>query len=319
MSNEDIDARPRREELQGALRCAVDAVRSTPPPPEAEQQTTGRLSHWADAMASPSPRPAAGRAGRWLRGGRRILWPTAACVAGLILCFLLMPGNGKSGNLLAEVFQAFDRAPAYHFALRRLGSSGQAVPQRTTEIWVVRGIGRREEVRIGEKLTVVTTDNLRWLLRRDVDDGLVIAAPSRMAEPRKYCEIEDSECLMSRDKCLHWAEQRKATIQIESDRLDGRPVEKVVVFWPGGEVDDREIVWYDPVTRRPVKFYVYSKSFEHDYVSEYEISIDYPAPEAIPADRLALHVPPEDRLEIEDSQLGRRIVSQGRKGVWPAP
>ena len=38
-------------------------------------------------------------------------------------------------------------------------------------------------------------------------------------------------------------------------------MEKVVVFWPGGQVEDREVVWYDPETRRPVKIYVYSKSF----------------------------------------------------------
>lgn len=319
MSNEDIDARPHREELQGALRIAVDAVRSSPPPPEAERQTVECLGRWADAMTSPSPRPAAGKAGWWLRGGRKVLWPTAACVAGLIVCLLLMPGNGKSGNLLAEVFQAFDRAPAYHFVLRHLQPAGGTVPQRTTEIWVVRGVGRREELRVGEKLTAVTTDNLRWLLRREVEDGLVIAVPSRMAHPRNYCELEDAQWLMSRDKCLQWAEQRKATIQIESDQLDGRPAEKTTIFWPGGEVDDREIIWYDPASRRPLKVYVYAKSFEHDYASEYEISIDYPSPETIPADRLALDVPPEDRLEIEDSQLGRRIVSQGRKGTWPGP
>ena len=50
------------------------------------------------------------------------------------------------------------------------------------------------------------TDNLRWLFRWDIDEGLVIASPSKMAEPKKYCEIEDSELLMSRDKCMQWAE-----------------------------------------------------------------------------------------------------------------
>jgi hypothetical protein len=125
---------------------------------------------------------------------------------------------------------------------------------------------------------------------------------------------------MSRDKCMQWAEERKATIQIEKDQLGGRNVEKVVVFWPGGQVEDREVVWYDPETRRPVKIYVYSKSFlSHDLVSEYEILIDYPAPETIPADRLSLEVPREARLEIGDAQLGRYIRSEGRKGAWPGP
>jgi hypothetical protein len=321
MNNEDIYSPPRREELQGVLRRAVDAVRSLRPPAESESGAIERASHGVAGLPCAPSRPAVGRSVRWLRPrGWKILWPAAAVAAVLMVCFVFIPGDGKSGNLLAEVFQAFDRAPAYHFVLRDCGPTGQAVPQRTIETWVVRGVGRREEVRTGEKLTSVATDNLRWLFRWDIEDRLVIAAPSRMAEPKKYCAIEDSELLMSRDKCLQWAEQRKATIQIEKDRLEGRSVEKMSIFWPGGQVEDREVVWYDPATHRPLKIHVYSKSFAHASMSEeYEMSIDYPAPATIPANRFIVAVPREARLEISDSQLGRYIRSEGRKDAWPGP
>ena len=316
MNDANIHTPPADEELQGVLRHAVDAVRSLLPPAGIEQEVIERVSRWATGLPKSPAQPAVTRPTGWLRPSSWRLWGAAtATIAALIVCFILIPGNGKSGNLLAEVFQAFDCAPAYHLVLKDRVAAGQATPQRTIETWVVRGVGRREEVRSGERLVSVVTDNLRWLFRWDTDDKLVIAAPSRMVEPKKYCEIEDSELLMSRDKCMEWAEQRKATLQIEKDQLDGRSVEKVVIFWPGGQVEDREIVWYDPATHRPVKIYVYSKSFlAHGLVSEYEMSIDYPAPATIPASRFAVEVPCEARLEIADSQLGRFIRSEGQKG-----
>ena len=119
-------------------------------------------------------------------------------------------------------------------------------------MWIVKGIGRREETRVGTKLAAVTVDNLRWLLRWDILHRQVIAWPSKMADPKEH-PFEDGPLFDSREKCIAWGEEHKATIQRKKDNVNGREVEKIDLSWPGGAVEPQIIIWFDPKTVRPVE------------------------------------------------------------------
>ena len=263
------------------------------------------------ATIGPGPARAAVPIPRRIVGGRRARWALSvvSLAAALLIALFVFWGPHANGNVLAEVYRALDRAPAYH-ARARLSVPGAGAPMsQVREIWVLRGVGRREEVHEGPKLAAVIVDNLRWKLQWDMQRNQVIAWPSEMADPKKHRDPLDDD-MLNRDKLLEYAEKSKATFVPEKDRLDGREVEKITLSWPEGGMAKKMILWFDPKTRRPAKC-----CWEGDQPGMgMEVSLDYPDPKEIPAEKLTLEVPRRALLEINDPHLGRQVYSEGQTG-----
>jgi hypothetical protein len=123
----------------------------------------------------------------------------------------------------------------------------------------------------------------------------------------------------------------------ETDRLDGREVEKITVFLPpetrasfgpdptrycahrfnpkrhlllsGTEFRSR-VFWFDPETHLLLKRKCGCKppnNGTHD-----EKKIEYPAPESVSRDLLTFEVPRGASLQVRDPQLGRPVYSEGQ-------
>jgi hypothetical protein len=286
-AEDELDRRIRSERPPEPSADLLDACLATIPGPVAEQ-----------AVARPrrfGVRPRAGVA----------LGAAGLVAAVLVACLVFFPGANGSKNVLAEVIRAFEEAPAFHF--KRIGfEAGQTEPSGAQEVWVVRGVGRRMEVRDGRTLVGVVVDNLRWQLQWDVKRDHVIAWPSKLADPAAHGD--DDAVIISRESFVKWGEKFKAEIVPEKGRLDGKEVEKITLRWPGEIEMGTNTVWFDPRTHRPLK-----KRYESDDGRITEVVIDYPAPDAVPKERFTFHVLRSALLEVNDPQLGRQLYSEGQK------
>jgi hypothetical protein len=317
MNKESFEDASYPEELQGKLKHAVDAIRAIPPEIDSEKQARERASRWAAASTQSTrqvavvEKPTRGL----LMRNRRIWWPVAAAAVVLVICFILFPASKGSNNLLAEVFQALDRAQAYHF-LKKIHKLGDDGPKKTLDIWIVQGVGCRIEVHEGDKLTWVGVDNLRWEFNWNIATNWVSARPSQM--PINEQSMDQNLLFENREKILDWGEKHKADIKREKDSINGREVEKIILAMPGGAI---EVIWIDPKSMRPVK--AFSKAmippagdpYGPPMAIEDEVFIDYPAPDTLPAEKFTFQVPPDAQLEIHDPQLGRFISSEGQKST----
>jgi len=289
------------EPIEDALDRRIKSHR----PPEPSTDLLGRC---LATVSGPRRRSDAATATpRALRPRARIALGAAGLAVGLLAAFsvfLFFPAGNGSKNLLAEVVRAFEEAPAFH--IKRVGvRAGDTEVPGTQEVWVVRGVGRRVEVREGTKLVGVGVDNLRWRLQWDVERDYVIAWPSKMADPS--ARLDDDFELIPSQSLIGWGEKHKAEVVVERDELDGKEVEKVTVQWPGETEAGANVVWFDPLTHRPLK-----KRHRYDDGRITEIMIDYPAPDAVPEERFTLEIPRSALLEVNDPLLGRPLYSEGQ-------
>jgi hypothetical protein len=232
--------------------------------------------------------------------------PLAAAV---LVALLFFWGPQGAENLLAEVFQALDRAPAYHVRVTihdptLLAATGTS----TMEMWLVQSVGRRTESRSSGELVSVLVDNLRWKLEWNSRGRRVSAWPSDMADPKANLPLD--WLVTSREEMIQWGEKHKANVVPEKDQLDGREVEKVTLTWSDEPVNTRQIVWFDLKSRRPVKFCYETL----DGKQGIEAAIDYPSPEDVPKERFTFQVPRDAALEVYDPQLGRQLSAGGQTG-----
>jgi hypothetical protein len=300
MVSESWDHEPAEDELDRRIQS------QQPPPPSADLLERCLATIPANALQEAAPQDAARPKRSLLRSRARIALGTIGLAAAvMVACFVLFPGTNGSKNVLADVIRAFEEAPAFHF--KRIGlDAAESEPSGTQEVWVVRGVGRRMEVREGSKLVAVVVDNMRWQLQWDVERDHVIAWPSKLADPS--ARSDDDAVIISRESFVKWGEKFKAEVVPEKDRLDGKEVERIALCWPGEIEMGTNTVWFDPHTRRPLK-----ERYEYDDGRVNEVVIEYPAPDAVPKEQFTFEVPRSALLEVNDPQLGRQLYSEGQK------
>jgi hypothetical protein len=222
-----------------------------------------------------------------------------------VVGFLVRPRSAIAAGFLQAVRSTWTEVPACH---RLVVMKGPQVI-RTSETWFVRGKGARNEVRSADGLIGVVINNGRWEFHWDVAGHLVAAWSTELIGKRS--EFEHAGLVQDNEALLHWAETHQADIHIEPDSLDGRKQRKVVLRWPGpggpGSQPQVDTIWFDPDSLRPVK--QRSESWDGQVT---ESSIDYPAPQNVPADLLTFQMPRDVTLEINDSDLGRQVYSAAR-------
>lgn len=249
---------------------------------------------------------------------------------------VLIPGSGMA----IEPGVAED-VPAYHWqrtwypagVAERFKYEGRVKPWSTEEGWAVRGVGRRVETRQGSKLVSVVVDTPRWRFVWYVSQKLVVAVPSRLDE---FNFPPEGVNLVSRRWITAWETRNRATMVWAKDRRNGEEVEKLTARSLGDpDYDGRcpihgfdpkkhqkllespdaqfrtRTYWLDPQTHLQVAYRCGCKSPKQEY------SIDYPAPESVPRELFEFQIPRDARLEIDDPQLGRRILSEGQS--FPDP
>ncbi len=233
----------------------------------------------------------------------------AAAIAAVLVIgvigFLVRPRTATAAGFFQAVRSTLTEVPACH----RLVVMKGPVLDRTIETWFVRGKGGRNEVRSAAGLMGVVVDNGRWEFRWDVPGRLVAAWSTALIGKRS--EFETAGLVQNHEALLRWAENHQADIHIEPETVNGHKLRKVVLRWPGpgdpGSHPQIDTVWFDPDSLRPVK--QRSELWDGGVT---EASIDYPAPENVPADLLTFQMPRDVTLEINDSDLGRQVYSGPR-------
>ena len=225
---------------------------------------------------------------------------------------------------------ALGKAPAYHVrrVLYRWRDEDPSLDEirGTTEEWGVRGVGNRCEHREGSKLTSASINTPRWSFRWFPAENRVVAAPV-LPEALGWTFTN----LCDREQFFRFFELRTGVFAHTKDRLDGREVDKIVVYLPPDE-DGRHcqhgpfnpkrhlrfsgprfpgrVFWFDLETGLPLKRQcrcLRPNTGTHDE------RIDYPAPGSLPGDLFTFEVPREAQLEVHDPALGRTVHSLGTK------
>ncbi len=245
------------------------------------------------------------------QSGSRRKWivSIAPLAAAVLIGMFFFWGPQGTENLLAQVIQALDRAAAYHVrATVHLPGPPGTAGSNTIEMWVVRGVGRRTENRLNEKLVSVVVEDARWKLLWDPNARRVSAWPSEVLDAKAGWPLE--EFTVSREKIIEWAKKEKANVVPQACDLDGRKAEKVTLSWPAESAGGRLSVWFEADSRRPIKL-AYEKL---DGTPQMEATIDYPPAEAVPQERFAFPVPRDAEVEVFDPQFGREISAEGQTG-----
>lgn len=306
------------ESAEDQLDRRMKAVQPPDPPQDLVSRCLGTIASARDARKATMGQevscddiklcPADVRRPAWRRD---VKWTISAVplAAGVLLALFCVWGSQGEQNLLAAVFQALDRAPAYHMRVTIQSSSmidldGGSV----TEMWLVRGVGRRTETRSHDEVTAVLVDNLRWKLEWNVHGRRVSAWPSEMTDSK--ADLPFDWVLKSREEMIRWGEKYKAKLVPEKDRLDGREVDKITVTRTEEPVTTRQIVWFDQKSGRPLKL-CYERL---DGLQKAEAVIDYPSPDALPRERFTFQVPRDAAVEVFDPQFGRQLSSEGQTG-----
>ncbi|MGA2257493.1 MAG: hypothetical protein ABSG53_22770, partial [Thermoguttaceae bacterium] len=124
MNEQDFDAPPSREELQGILRCAVDAIRAAPPPAVLRDGSLGQdreasdgppvaqTVDWRAPETSVSRSPSLAAVARRKRVLRRLtaLAAAAAVFAGVWIAWPRSAGRGPGTDAFAETLAQFEKA-----------------------------------------------------------------------------------------------------------------------------------------------------------------------------------------------------------------
>jgi hypothetical protein len=244
------------------------------------------------------------------RHGSRWRRRMAAAAASVIVlgtaALLTRPHRADAASLLQAVQTAGIKVPTSHVVSVRRGPDDT----RRVESWYVRNKGRREETRVGDKLTLIVIRGQRWEFRWDVPGHLVAAWSTEMNAGHHRADDIDG-VVQDGDAMTRWAESHRAEVRVEPDTIGGRRLRKITLNWPGppngGSFPRGETIWCDPETLRPVRQHV-----EFDDGRSIELQMDYPAPEAIPDDLIAFRPPSDVTLEINDPDLGRQVYSEAR-------
>jgi hypothetical protein len=295
-----MNADNKRQWVEDELDRRMKALPSPDPPSDLLSRCLGTIAAAGTPARPIAIRPAWKRGMRWAVS----MVPLAAAV---FLAFLFWGSQGEQ-NLLAAVFQAFDRAPAYHLRVRMQAPAKMTDGNDAMEIWLVRGVGRRVEASAKGKPTGVLVDNLRWKILWNVPARRASAWPSEMAGGSPEFPLE--WLLKSREAMIRWGEKYKAQIVPEKDRLDGQEVDKITVDWPGKPGKPRETVWFDKNSGRPLKFHDETP----DGTQKFDVLIDYPSPGDVPKERFSFQVPRDAAVEVYDPQFGRQLWSPGETG-----
>jgi len=290
----------KREWAEDELDRRMKALQPPDPPSDLLPRCLETIAAAGKPARATPVRPAWRRGWRWALS----MVPLAAAV---LLAVMLWGPQGEQ-NLLAAVFQALDRAPAYHMRVTIQLPMRECDGNDAMEIWLVRGVGRRVEARAKEKLTAVLVDNLRWKIEWNVRGRRVSAWPSEMTNGNTDFSLD--WMLKSRTAMTQWGEKYKAKLVPEKDQLDGREVDKITVTWPQKPAKPKNIVWFDQQSGRPLKWCDETRVGKHQVAAV----IDYPSPGAVPKERFSLQVPRDAAVEVYDPQLGRQLSSDGQTG-----
>ena len=200
------------------------------------------------------------------------------------------------------------------------------------EGWALRGVGRRVEVRKDGKLVSVTVETGRWHYTHDCERNFVIAHTAAVLNVDVF--YRSLHAGWNRDMVIAVAQRLKGRVVSEKDRQGGREVERLRLILladpgtngkepihgipeprltkllesPGAKFRTRTY-WIDPASGLCVGYGCGCASPKH------EERIDYPSPESVPRILFEFRVPRSATLEIDDPELGRRVVSEGQKGV----
>jgi len=232
------------------------------------------------------------------------------------------------------------RVPACHWQItwyRRGGDTpggkgAATVVDCVYEGWALRGVGRRVEVRKGGKVVSVTVETGRWHFTHDCERNVVVAHTAAVLNVDGFSRSLHAG--WNRDMVIACAQRLKARVVSEKDRQGGREVERVRLITlgdpatngaepihgmpeprltkllesPGAKFRTRTY-WFDPASGLCMGYCCGCAS------PKYEERIDYPGPESVPRSLFEFRVPRNATLEIDDPELGRRVVSEGQKGV----
>jgi len=232
------------------------------------------------------------------------------------------------------------RVPACHWRIihPRPKSASRDRPDiaRMEEGWTVRELGWRIEVRQGAELTAMAVQTPRWRFFWDVAQNTVSASPSQSEIRRSYfrrgrIDAQLVKAAEPRKELFQRAERARATHVSETERRDGKEVEKVTFQyladpdvdgdWPIHsfnpeahlkllESPDAKFLprtyWFDAKTHLVAGYRCGCKS------TKYEYWVDYPAPESVPRELFTFEVPRDAELTVADPALGRRVQSEGQ-------
>ena len=240
------------------------------------------------------------------RWRRRMAAAAAAIVVLGTAALLTRPHRADAASLLQAVQTAGIQVPTSHVVSVRRGPDDT----RSVESWYVRNKGRREETRVGDKLTLIVIRGQRWEFRWDVPGHLVAAWSTEMNSGHHRADDIDG-MVQDGDAMARWAESHRADVRVEPDTIAGRKLRRITLAWPGppngGFLPRGETIWFDPDSLRPVK-----QRIEFDDGRSIETLTDYPAPEAISDDLFEFHPPADVTIEINDPDLGRQVYSEAR-------
>ena len=222
---------------------------------------------------------------------------------------------------------------AYHFrdVMRFEGGTDELAYDKfveTREVWAVRDVGRREELREGSKLVSVVVDTPRWRFSWSVLRNRVVASPSRLKDLWTRAEYPRYD----RTEVLRVTEYLTGVSVSQKEWRGGREVEKITEYAPSGASSAYRTLcihnfqpkkhlkssgmqfrgrvhWFDPKTGRFLGRRCGCKPSLH------EEWVDFPAPESVPRELFRFEVPRDATLEVEDPELGREIRSEGQTGA----
>jgi hypothetical protein len=260
----------------------------------------------------PGPDRSAPRVRRRLTGWRgRVAVAAAAVLLIGVTVMVVRPRPADAASLLQEVHRAEIRVAASHTIQVMRGPDGS----RREETWYVRDRGRRQDIRLDDRLTAIVVRNKRWEFRWDIPGRLVAGWSTEMNTGHRGPNDYDGRVLDSAEM-VRWAESHRAEVRVEPDTIGGRKLRKITLNWPGppsgGFLPRGETIWFEPDSLRPVKHRI-----EYDDGRSLETQTDYPAPESVPDDLFAFRPPPDVTIEINDPDLGRQVYSEGRPGAKP--
>jgi hypothetical protein len=234
---------------------------------------------------------------------------------------------------------AFEHAPVYHTRFVIYPSSIELAKysafaagiETIEEVWAVRGVGRRHEVRQGSTPPTVTIETPRWRFQR-VGENRVAVSPSLLAPIRLEGTLGNSDATVvtHRGSVILSHESLSGAFASEKALLNGREVEKMTCYLPadpdvGGKLNIHgldparllqtsgtefcnRVYFFDPKTDLVLEKRCGCK------VKVVDWWVDYPTAKSIAPERLQFQVPRDATLEIYDPELGRVIVSKGQKG-----